>query len=53
MKKKSCFWMVYKSSSKKIRKEMIRQEFWWWVMQHMPRVYRLCEKHLRHDTLPF
>lgn len=53
MKNKSCFWIVYKTSSKKERKELARQYFWAWMMKHLPRVYWWCDKHLKCDTLPF
>ena len=53
MKKKSCFWMVYKSLPKKDKKEFLRYNFWGWMMEHMPRLYRLCDKVLPFDTLPF
>lgn len=30
-----------------------RWKFWSWVMDHFPRLYRWCDKHLPFDTLPF
>jgi hypothetical protein len=51
--KKSAFWIVYKASSKKERKELLRWNFWAWMMNHFPRIYDWCEKHLPFDTLPF
>ena len=53
MKKKSCFWIVYKSLSKKDKKEFLRWHFWGWMMEYCPRLYRWCDKHLPFDTLPF
>lgn len=43
-------------NKKAIRKqnwETRRWKFWAWVMDHFPRLYRWCDKHLPFDTLPF
>lgn len=53
MKKKSCFWIVYKQLPKKHKKKFLRENFWGWMMEHMPRLYWWCDKHLKCDTLPF
>ena len=37
----------------KYRLETWRWKFWGWVMDHYPRLYRWCDKHLPFDTLPF
>ena len=47
------FWKLYHNMPKKDRKEFIRRHFWGWMMEHMPRVYLWCDKHLKFDTLPF
>ena len=33
--------------------ETRRWQFWAWMMDNHPRLYRWCEKHLSVDTLPF
>lgn len=53
MKKKNYFWIVYKSSSKKDRRELLRWHFWAWTMEHCPKLYGWCDKYLPFDTLPF
>ena len=53
MKKQKYYWIVYKPLSKKDKVEFIRQHFWGWMMDHFPRIYRWCNKHLPFDTLPF
>ena len=53
MKNKNYFWIVYKSLPKKEKKEFIRRHFWAWMMDHFPKLYRWCNKHLPFDTLPF
>lgn len=53
MKKKSCFWRVYKSLPKKDKKRFLRENFWGWMMEHLPRIYKWCDKVLPFDTLPF
>lgn len=30
-----------------------RWQFWAWMMDHYPRLYRWCDEHLPFDTLPF
>ena len=53
MKKKNSFWIVYKSLPKKERKEFVRWHFWAWMMDHCPKLYWWCDKHLPINTLPF
>lgn len=47
------FWKLYWNTPKGKRKEFIRMHFWAWMMEHLPRVYWWCDKHLKCDTLPF
>ena len=35
------------------RRESIRWQFWAYIMDHFPRLYRWANKHLPIDTLPF
>lgn len=51
--KRSCFWIVYKSLSGDDKKEFMRWHFWAWIMDQMPRIYKLCDKYLPFNTLPF
>lgn len=37
----------------KFRLSTCRWQFWAWVMDNHPRLYRWCEKYLPIDTLPF
>ena len=53
MKNKSVFWIVHKSLPKKEKKEHLRWNFWAWMIDHMPRIYKLCDKYLPFNTLPF
>lgn len=53
MKKKNCFWIVYKSLPKKQRKEFLRWHFWAWMMEKHPKVFDWCDKFLPFNTLPF
>lgn len=53
MKKKSYFWKLYRAIPKSDRKELLRQEFWYWMMKRHPKMYDFCERHLPFDTLPF
>ncbi len=46
-------WKLYWNTPKKNRKEFIRQHFWGWMMEHCPKIYWWCDKHLKCDTLPF
>ena len=47
------FWKLYWNTPKKYRERFLREHFWGWMMYHMPRLYRLCDKYLPFDTLPF
>lgn len=50
------FWKLYRClqfTSKKERKEFLRWNFWAWMMDHFPKIYGWCDKHLPCDTLPF
>ena len=53
MKKQNYFWKLYLALPKKDRKELIREEFWYWMMKHLPKIYWWCNKYLPFDTLPF
>ena len=53
MKKQNYFWIVYKSLPKKEKKEFLRWHFWAWMMDHCPKLYGWCDKHLPFDALPF
>ena len=43
----------YKKELWKQTMETKRWMFWGWMMDHYPRLYRWCDKHLPFDTLPF
>jgi len=45
MKNKKFRW-IYKLETK-------RWQFWAWMMDHFPKLYRWCNEHLPFDTLPF
>lgn len=47
------FWKLYRNTPKKYRKRFLREHFWGWMMEHMPRLYWWCDKYLPWDTLPF
>ena len=47
------FWILYRNTPKKYRKRFIREHFWAWMMEHMPSMYKWCDKVLPFDTLPF
>lgn len=42
-----------KSKYIKFRFSTARWEFWAYIMNHFPRVFGWCDKHLPIDTLPF
>ena len=39
--------------TKEFNKELRRQNFWYFIMIHFPKLYAWCEKYLKCDTLPF
>ena len=43
----------YKLEIWRYKLETRRWQFWGWVMDHCPRLYSWCDKHLPFDTLPF
>ncbi len=47
------FWKLYRNTPKKRRKAFIRESFWAWMFDHCPRIYKLLDKVLPWDTLPF
>lgn len=47
------FWKLYWLTPKRMRKEFVRQHFWGWLMNHHPKIFKWCDKHLPFDTLPF
>lgn len=47
------FWKLYWNANKSERKEFVRMHFWGWMMEHLPRIYKWCNKFLKCDTLPF
>jgi len=42
-----------KYGNEEYKRETRRWNFWAYMMEHFPRLYRWCDKHLPFDTLPF